>query len=140
MRNWKQCPYLVLAGLLVPHVFAHIDRSMLVGFSPQIIPDLGLSNTQYGFLTGVVWVLSFGFMMAIFPGPLADPFSRTRVIAFGVLVWSVSTAASGSARSFEQMAVARFFVATGEAALVPAAVSLLAKVFPPARRGAATSA
>jgi predicted MFS family arabinose efflux permease len=137
MRNWKQYPSLVLAGLLVLHVLAHIDRSMLVGFSPQIIPDLSLSNTQYGFLTGVVWVLSFGFM-AIFLGSLADRFSRTRVIAFGVLVWSVCTAASGSARSFEQMALARFFVATGEAALVPAAVSLLAEVFPPARRGAAT--
>jgi predicted MFS family arabinose efflux permease len=36
------------------------------------------------------------------------------------------------------MALARFFVATGEAALVPAAVSLLADVFSPARRGAAT--
>jgi predicted MFS family arabinose efflux permease len=137
MRNWKEYPSLVLAGLLVLHVIAHIDRSLLVGFSPQIIPDLSLSNTQYGFLTGVVWVLSFGFM-ATFLGSLADRFSRTRVIAFGVLVWSVCTAASGSARSFEQMALARFFVATGEAALVPAAVSLLAEVFPPARRGAAT--
>jgi MFS family permease len=105
----------VLAGLLVLHVIAHIDRSMLVGFSRQIIPDLSLSNTQYGFLAGVVWVLSFGFM-AIFLGSLADRFSRTRVIAFGVLVWSVRTAASGSARSCEQMALARFFVATGEAA------------------------
>ena len=137
MRNWKQYPSLVLAGLLVLHVLAHIDRNMLLGFSPQIIGDLSLSNTQYGFLTGAVWVLSFGFM-AIFLGALADRFSRTRVIAFGVLVWSICTAASGFARSFEHMALARFFVATGEAALVPAAVSLLADVFPPARRGAAT--
>jgi predicted MFS family arabinose efflux permease len=137
MRNWKRYPYLVLAGLLVLHVLAHIDRNMLLGFSPQIIPDLGLSNTQYGFLTGAVWVLSFG-IMAVFLGSLADRFSRTRVIAFGVFIWSVCTTASGFAHSFEQMALARFFVATGEAALVPAAVSLLAEVFPPARRGAAS--
>ena len=137
MRNWKQYPGLVLAGLLVLHVLAHVDRNMLLGFSPQIIPDLGLSNTEYGFLTGAVWVLSFG-VMAMFLGSLADRFSRTRVIAFGVFVWSVCTTASGFAQTFEQMALARFFVATGEAALVPAAVALLADVFPPTRRGAAT--
>lgn len=137
MRSWKQYPKLVLTGLLVLHVLAHVDRNMLLGFSPLIIPDLGLSNTQYGFLTGAVWVLSFG-IMATFLGSLADRFSRTRVIAFGVLVWSLCTGASGFAQSFEQMALARFFVATGEAALVPAAVALLAEVFPPARRGAAT--
>ncbi len=136
MHSWKQHPSAVLIGLLVLHVIAHIDRNMLLGFSPQIIRDLQLSNTQYGFLTGAVWVLSFG-VMALFLGSLADRFSRTRVIAFGVLVWSVCTAASGMAQSFEQMTLARFFVATGEAALVPAAVSLLADVFSPARRGAA---
>lgn len=137
MRNWKEYPSAVLSGLVVLHVIAHIDRNMLLGFSPQIIRDLQISNTQYGFLTGAVWVLSFG-VMALFLGSLADRFSRTRVIAFGVLVWSLCTAASGMARSFEEMALARFFVATGEAALVPAAVSLLADVFSPARRGAAT--
>lgn len=137
MRNWKQYPSAVLSGLVVLHVIAHIDRNMLLGFSPQIIRDLQISNTQYGFLTGAVWVLSFG-VMALFLGSLADRFSRPRVIAFGVLVWSLCTAASGMARSFEEMALARFFVATGEAALVPAAVSLLADVFSPARRGAAT--
>ena len=109
---------------------------MLLGFSPQIIGDLGLSNAQYGFLVGAVWVLSFG-IMAMFMGTLADRFSRTRVIAAGVLIWSVCTWASGHAHSFEQMVVARFFVASGEAALVPAAVALLAELFSEKRRGTA---
>ena len=83
-----------------------------------------------------MWVLSFGFM-AIFMGSLADRFSRTKVMAFGVLVWSLCTAASGYAQSFEQMVIARFFVATGEAALVPAAVSILVEVFSGHRRSTA---
>lgn len=134
--NWKQHPAAVLAGLLLIHVLAHIDRNMLLGFSPQITAELHLSNAQYGFLTGAVWVLSFGFM-AVFMGTLADRFSRTRVMAVGVLVWSVCTAASGYVQSFEQMVLARFFVATGEAALVPAAMSLLAELFSPQRRSTA---
>jgi predicted MFS family arabinose efflux permease len=134
--RWKDSPRAVLIALLAIHVLAHIDRHMLLGFSPQITRDLALSNAQYGFLTGAVWVLSFG-VMAVFMGTLADRFSRTRVMAAGILVWSVCTAASGAAHTFEQMAAARFLVASGEAALVPAAVSLLAEIFSDERRGGA---
>ena len=134
--NWKKHPVAMLLGLLIIHVLAHIDRNLLSGFAPQITQELGLNNKQFGFLTGAVWVFSFGFM-AIFMGTLADRFSRTRVMAFGVIVWSVCTAASGYAQSFEQMVAARFFVATGEAALVPAAVSLLAEMFTSQRRSTA---
>jgi MFS family permease len=134
--RWKNSPLAVLITLLVIHVLAHIDRNMLLGFSPQITRDLALSNAQYGFLTGAVWVLSFGFMV-VFMGSLADRFSRTRVMAVGILIWSVCTAASGAAHSFEQMVAARFLVATGEAALVPAAVSLLIELFEARRAGTA---
>ena len=136
MIRWKDNPRAVLIALLVVHVVAHIDRNMLLGFSPQITKDLAISNAQYGFLAGAVWVLSFGFM-AVFLGSLADRFSRTRVIAAGILIWSVCTAASGAAQSFNQMVLARFFVASGEAALVPAAVSLLVELFKAQRSGSA---
>ncbi|MEM5383126.1 MFS transporter [Paraburkholderia phymatum] len=136
MMFWKKSPAAVLASLLVIHLLAHTDRNMLLGFSPQIIRDLALSHTQYGFLAGAVWVLSFG-VMAMFMGTLADRFSRPRIIAAGVLIWSACTLASGHAQSFEQMVVARFFVASGEAALVPAAVALLAELFSGKRRGTA---
>jgi predicted MFS family arabinose efflux permease len=133
---WKKSPAAVLLAMLFIHLLAHIDRNMLLGFSPRIIKDLALSNAQYGFLVGAVWVLSFGFM-AMFMGSLADRFSRTRVIAAGVAIWSICTWASGYAQTFEQMVLARFFVASGEAALVPAATALLAELFSERRRGMA---
>lgn len=134
--RWKNNPRAVLIALLAIHVVAHIDRNMLLGFAPQITKDLAINNAQYGFLAGAVWVLSFGFM-AVFLGSLADRFSRARVIAAGILVWSVCTAASGAAQSFEQLVAARLLVATGEAALVPAAVSLLIELFGTRRAGSA---
>ena len=133
---FQKRPFIALAALLFIHILAHIDRNMLLGFSPQVIADLGLSNAQYGFLVGAVWVLSFG-VMAVFLGTLADRFSRTRVIAGGLLVWSACTAASGFAQNFEQMAAARFLVSSGEAALVPAAVAMLGELFSEKRRGTA---
>ncbi|MGT2433743.1 MFS transporter [Cupriavidus basilensis] len=133
---WKNHPRAVMACLLTLHVLAHIDRNMLLGFSPQITRDLALSNARYGLLAGAVWVLSYG-VMAVITGSFADRYSRTRVMAAGILIWSVCTAASGAARSFEAMVAARFLVASGEAALVPASVSLIAELFSERRRGSA---
>lgn len=134
--QWKNFPRVVLASLLFLHVLAHIDRGMLTGFSPQITHDLNINNAQYGFLSGAVWVLSYG-IMAVVMGSFADRYSRTRVMAVGIMIWSVCTAASGAAESFQAMVLARFLVASGEAALVPAAVSLIAELFREQRRGSA---
>lgn len=124
----------VLVVLVAINVLAYVDRAMLIAFSPQITAELSLTDTEYGFLTGMVWVLSFG-VMAIFLGSLADRYSRPRIIAGGVLVWSVCTLASGMVQDFGQMVAARFLVASGEAALVPAATAIIAEIFDGRQRG-----
>ena len=133
---WKKSPCAVLATLMVIHLLAQVDRNILLGFAPQITGELAINNAQYGFLVGAVWVLSYG-VMAVFLGALADRHSRPRVIGAGMLVWSACTVASGYVQSFEQMVAARFLVATGEAALVPAATALLMELFSEKRRGTA---
>lgn len=126
--------WLVLAVLVFINVLAYADRSMLTAFAPQITTELGLTNTQYGILTGPVWVLAYGCMAMLF-GSLADRHSRPLIIACGMLIWSACTVASGWAHGFGQMVAARFFVASGEAALVPAATAIIAEVFDERRRG-----
>ena len=133
---WKKSPCAVLATLMVIHLLAQVDRNILLGFAPQITGELAINNAQYGFLVGAVWVLSYG-VMAVFLGALADRHSRPRVIGAGMLVWSVCTVASGLVQNFEQMVAARFLVATGEAALVPAATALLMELFSQKHRGTA---
>ena len=126
--------WLVLAVLVFINVLAYADRSMLTAFAPQITSELALTNTQYGILTGPVWVLAYGCMAMLF-GSLADRHSRPLIVACGMLIWSACTAASGWAHGFGQMVAARFFVASGEAALVPAATAIIAEVFDERRRG-----
>ena len=133
---WKKSPCAVLATLMVIHLLAQVDRNILLGFAPQITGELAINNAQYGFLVGAVWVLSYG-VMAVFLGALADRHSRPRVIGAGMLVWSACTIASGYVQNFEQVVAARFLVATGEAALVPAATALLMELFSEKRRGTA---
>ena len=124
----KRFPRTVLGVLLLINILGYVDRTMLLGFSPQITQDIALNNTQFGFLSGVVWVFSYSIMVLVL-GSMADRFSRTRIIGGGMLIWSACTVLSGLAQNFEQMALARFMVAAGEAALVPSAMALLADLF-----------
>jgi MFS family permease len=55
------------------------------------------------------------------------------------VVWSLAAAGCGLATSFNHLLVARFFVGAGEAALVPAALSLISDIFPKRRLAGAVA-
>jgi MFS family permease len=98
--------------------------------------DLLISDAQLGFLYGTV----FGVFYAVFGVPLgvyADLGSRRKLIAWGLALWSLMTAASGLATGFVTLAIARIGVGVGEASASPAAYSLLSDLFPRSRRGTA---
>jgi MFS family permease len=126
----------VLGLLFVVYVFNFIDRQILAILLEPIKADLGVSDTAMGFLTGIAFAL-FYTVAGIPIARLADRSSRRTVIAVGLALWSAMTAASGLARSFGELALARIGVGVGEAACTPPAHSLLADYFPPERRATA---
>src|SRR5262249_59872517 len=69
----------------------------------------------------------------------ADRRARRLLLACGVFVWSLLTAASGLARNFGQLIVARLGVGVGEATCSPASTSLLGDFFPTSLRGRAVA-
>ncbi len=89
-----------------------------------------------GFLTGTAFAIFYA-AAGIPIARWADGWVRRSIIALGLAAWSGFTAASGLARNFTQMALARIGVGVGEAALSPPAHSLLADYFPPERRATA---
>src|SRR5262249_42756330 len=72
-------------------------------------------------------------------GRLADRVSRKQILACGMLLWSILTAASGLATNYWQLFALRLGVGLGEASCAPAATSLLGDFSPPAQRGKALS-
>lgn len=123
MRPWYLVWLLFLAYLL-----SFIDRQIITLMVDPIKQDLSLSDFQFSLLHG----LGFGLFFAIFGLPiayLADRYRRTRIIAVGVVVWSIMTWVCGLARSYFQLFVGRIGVGVGEAALAPAAYSLLSDTF-----------
>src|SRR5712692_1417683 len=62
-------------------------------------------------------------------GILADRVSRTRLIAAGVVFWSLATFLTGLAGTFALLLMARALVGVGEAAYAPAAQSMISGAF-----------
>ncbi len=104
----------------------------------QVRRDLAISDTEMSLLMGLSFAL-FYTLCGIPLGRMADNRSRRGLILFGVLVWSAMTAACGLARSYWQFLTFRVGVGVGEAALSPAAYSLIADSFPRERRATAIS-
>jgi MFS family permease len=100
--------------------------------------SLHLSDFQMSLVLGPAFAISY----AVFGMPLgwaADHYPRRWVIFGGVLVWALATTACGFATSFQMLMFCRIFVGIGEAALLPAAYSLIADAFPRDRVTMATS-
>jgi len=122
--------------LLVALLLSYTDRFILNLVVDPIRADLGLSDVEISLLQGVGFAIIFA--VAGPPcGRLADSVNRRNVIAIGVLVWSSATLACALATNFAGFFAARLAVGLGEAALVPAASSLLVDLVPPRRRGVA---
>ena len=120
---------LLLCFLTLLNVLNFVDRQLLASFANFIVPDLGLSNTEFGLLTGFAFIVFYA-VMGLFMGALADRLHRPRLIAAGLALWSLLTAASGAARNFATLAVPRMLIGVGESALTPASMSLITDRFP----------
>jgi MFS family permease len=68
---------------------------------------------------------------------LSDRHSRRAIIAAGVFIWSIMATLCGLARTATQLFIARVGVGVGEAALSPAAYSIITDSFPRSKLGSA---
>jgi predicted MFS family arabinose efflux permease len=128
-------PRFALAVLLAVNLLNFFDRQLPGSLGEPIRREFGLSDTALGFL-GTVFTLFYA-AVGLPAGRLSDRWVRTRLIAIGVAVWSLLTAASGLARSYSALFVTRLGVGLGEATCAPASLALLGDLYPPQKRGRA---
>jgi len=131
VRAWSS-----LGVLMVAYTVSFVDRTILSLLIPPIQQDLGLTDTSVSLLVGMAFAVFYTFM-GIPLGRLADRYNRRNLIATGIFVWCLMTAACGLARNFWQLFLARVGVGVGEASLSPAAYSLITDLFPKERLGRA---
>lgn len=128
----------VVAVLTLIYVFSFIDRQIFALLVAPLRRDLAISDTQVSLLMGFSFALFYTFF-GIPIGRFADVYSRRAIIAIGLILWSGFTTGCGLAHTFPQMLALRTGVGVGEAALSPAAYSLITDYFPRERLATAIS-
>lgn len=127
--------YYALSILFLINLLNFFDRAIPAVVLESIGKEFRLNDTSLGLIA-----IAFTLVHAVVGIPLghvADRFSRVRVIAAGVAVWSLLTAASGVAWNAMSFLLARAGVGVGEASFAPAANSLIADLVPSVKRARA---
>ena len=128
----------VLFVLTSAIALSFIDRQILSLLVTPVKSELSLTDLQISLLHGLAFAILYMLLGLPF-GRLADRQNRKKMILAGVGFWSAMTTASGFARNFTELFVARIGVGVGEATLQPAAYSLLADIYPPEKLSSAIS-
>ena len=125
-----------VAVLLLMYIFSFIDRTTISLIVEPMKRDLQISDTQIGMLQGLAFALLYTFL-GLPIARLSDRHSRRAIIAGGAFIWSIMATLCGLARTALQLFVARIGVGVGEAALSPAAYSIITDSFPRSKLGSA---
>ncbi len=126
-----------LALLFFINLMNFYDRQVIAVLTEPIRQEWQLSYSKMAML-GTAFTLIYA-AVGVPLGWMTDRFSRTRILAGAVFVWSVLTAAGGLAKSYGQMFALRLGVGVGEAGCAPAGNSLIGDLFPASRRAKAIS-
>lgn len=119
---------------------SYLDRTNISIAAPAIKLDFGISDVQMGTIF-TAFVLGYALTQPI-AGRLADRFGAYRVIAIGIVWWSVITAITGLvsatfAGAFGVMVAVRLLLGIGESVIYPASNRLVANWIPSRERGLA---
>ncbi len=136
----------VLSALTLIYIMNFVDRGLLAVVGPDLVPELGISDTQFGLLTG----FGFALLYTIVGIPLAryaDKAHRVWIMTVCVVLWSLMTALCGLATdvtigsvtvgAFWILLMCRVGVGIGEAGCTPPANSLIADYYAPRDRSQA---
>ncbi len=132
-----QAWYLVIV-LMIIYIVSFVDRQIMSLLVKPIRAAMEISDFQVGLLMGLAFAVFYTFF-GIPLGWLVDRYNRLVIIGVGLVMWSFMTMGCGLSNTFYTLLLFRFGVGIGEAALSPAAYSIIADAFPPKKLATAIS-
>jgi len=118
----------VLLLLTFVYLLNFLDRMLIYILFTPIKKELMFSDVELALLSSTSFVI-FYTVLGIPFGRLADKIARKKMIAFGLVAWSIFSGMTGLATSFWTIFACRVLVGVGEATLGPAALSLISDFF-----------
>ena len=124
--------------LLALSVFInYVDRGNLATAAPLIKDELHLSASAIGVMTSAFfWTYTPCQLLA---GWLSERFHPYRVLAVGLAMWAVATAATGLVNGFAALLLLRVLLGMGESVAFPCSSKLIGKHLRPQEMGRANA-
>jgi MFS family permease len=118
-----------LALLFLANILNYADRALLGIVVEPIRHELSLNDTQISLVSGFAFSV-FYLIAGIAIARWVDRGDRRLILALGVGLWCLATAATALATGFVSLALCRTLIGIGEATVFPVALSLLADLYP----------
>lgn len=128
----------ILALMTLVYFFYLLDRNAIVVTQEAIKVEFGLSDTQIGLVTGILYGGAYA-LVGLPIGWAIQRAHRVHLLSWLVGLWSATTLFCGLATQFWQLAVARMVVGGAESGGAPVALSILHPMFPGGQRATVSS-
>jgi MFS family permease len=106
MRARIKTTHVVLALLCLMYFITYIDRVNVSTAADAFKTELGLTNTQVGFVFSAFAYPYLAFQ--VFGGWLSDRFGARKTLTVCALIWAGATIATGFAGGLASLIIARF--------------------------------
>ncbi|ENO78570.1 MFS transporter [Thauera sp. 63] len=133
---WRSHGLLLLLAMMYADNF--VGRQIIAVMIEPIKHEFGASDTSMGLISGLAFAAVFA-VLGLPAGRLADRVPRVLLLSASCILWGIATLLCGLTGSFLLLVLARMAVAAAEAPSAPAALSLIADLYPPQRRAFAIS-
>jgi MFS family permease len=118
----------ILGLFFLANLMNFYNRQILSALAEAIKAEFALTDAQIGALNSA-FELTYP-LAAVTLAWIADRWSRQRIIALVIALWSAATALTGAANSYLALVLARLGVGVGQGGYGPPAVATLTEVFP----------
>ncbi len=128
MREIKGLRWCIIVLIAIATVINYIDRSSLAIMWPNIEKDVGLGKEHYAIIA-MMFTFAYAISQTV-SGKIYDWIGTRLGFVISIVVWSISLALHGVARSVASFSIFRFILGLGEAGNWPGATKSNAEWFP----------
>ncbi|QIW09885.1 MFS transporter [Francisella sp. LA112445] len=134
---YKKVSWRIMPFLLICYTLAYLDRVNVSFAKIQMVSDLSLSETVYGFGAGIFFIGYFIFEVP--SNYLLVKIGPSRWLGFLMVVWGVLSACTMFINSANEYYVLRFTLGLAEAGFFPGVIYYLSEWYPSYKRAKVTA-